>query len=244
MRFLTVLLLAAGLYGQAPHFEVASMKALPPGEPGRQRSADGAQVHYPSTSLLFLLREAYRLKSREQVEGQDWMRAQMYDIEAKLPANALKDQIPEMLQALLAERLKLSVHHETRLLPANILLVAKKGPKMRRVTEPDNDLELKLEPPVVRLSGKGSIPQLIDQLDHGLGGPDPWVDTTGLNGFFEIKLEYDMSRDSAPAQADDALGLPKLPAALEQQLGLRVEVRKAPTDIVVVDRAEKIPVEN
>jgi len=243
MRKLACIFLAFGLNSQTPQFEVASMKALPPGEPGRARSADGAQVHYPSTSLLFLLREAYRLKSREQVEGPDWMRTQMYDIEAKLPANASKNQIPEMLQALLTERLKLSVHHETRLLPANILLVARKGPKMRRVTDADDDLELKLDVPMVRLSGKGSIAQLIDQLNHGLGGSDPWVDMTGLTGFFEIKLEYDMSPDSA-AQREDSVGAPKLAQALDEQLGLRVEVRKAPTDIVVVDRAEKIPVAN
>jgi uncharacterized protein (TIGR03435 family) len=244
MRKLACTFLAAGLYAQTPQFEAASMKAVPRGEPGRQRTSDGAQLRYPSVSLLSLLREAYRLTTIQQIDGPDWMRTQMYAILAKLPANSSPDQIPEMLQGLLAERLKLSVHHESRPLPNNVLLVGRKGPKMRQATEKDGNLELKLEVPVVRLNGKGSIQQLIDQLNHGLGGSDPWVDMSGLSGFFEIKLEYDMSRDSAPVQADDALGLPKLPAALEQQLGLRVEVRKAPTDIVVVDRVEKIPVEN
>jgi uncharacterized protein (TIGR03435 family) len=248
MRKLACIFVAAGLHvtlhAQTPQFEVASMKALPHGEPNRQRSADGAQLRYPSASLLSLLREAYRLKSAQQVDGPDWMRTQMYAIQAKLPANSSPDQIPEMLQALLAERLKLFVHHESRPLPNNLLLVGRKGPKMRPAAEKDENLDLKLDVPLVRLTGRGSIAQLIDQLNHGLGGSDPWVDLTGLSGFFEIKLEYDMSRDSAAAQPDDALSLPKLPAALEQQLGLRVEVRKAPTDIVVVDRVEKIPLVN
>jgi uncharacterized protein (TIGR03435 family) len=244
MRRLACIFLTAGLYAQTPQFEVASMKALPRGEPGRQRTADGAQLRYPSVSLLSLLREAYRLKTTQQVDGPEWMRTQMYAIQAKLPANSLSEQIPEMLQALLAERLRLSVHHESRPLPNNVLLVGRKGPKMRQATEKDEDLDLKLDVPLVSLTGRGSVQQLIDQLNHGLGGSDPWVDMTGLSGLFEIKLEYDMSRDSAAAQPDDALSLPKLPAALEQQLGLRVEVRKAPTDIVVVDRVEKIPVEN
>jgi len=67
---------------------------------------------------------------------------------------------------------------------------------------------------------------------------------TGLSGFFEIKLEFDMSPESQLVQRDDVVGVLKLPQALEQQLGLRVEVRKAPTDIVVVDRVERIPVAN
>jgi uncharacterized protein (TIGR03435 family) len=236
--------LAAGLYAQGPQFEVASMKALPPGEPGRQRTVDGAQLRYPGVNLLFLLREAYRLKSREQVDGPAWMRTQMYDIQAKLPANASQDQIPEMLQALLAERLKLSIHHEMRPLPNNVLLVGKKGLKMRRATEQDEDLDLKLDVPLVHLSGRGSMQQLIDQFNHGLGGPDPWVDMTGLSGLFEFKLEFDMSPDSRLAQGEEILSAPRLPQALEQQLGLRVEVRKAPTDIVLVDRVERFPTAN
>jgi uncharacterized protein (TIGR03435 family) len=244
MRKIACIFLAAGLYAQAPQFEVASMKLVPPGEPARQKTADGAQLHYPSTSLLFLLREAYRLRSAVQVDGPAWMRTQLYNIAAKLPPNATEDQIPEMLQALLADRLKLSVHHEKRPLPTNVLLVARKGPKMRQVMEQDEILELKLDVPLVHLSGRGSIQKLIEQLNHGLGGTNPWVDQTSLNGFFEIKLEFDMSPDLPRAQQEDVLSAPRLPQALEQQLGLRVEVRKEPADIVVVDRVEKVPVEN
>jgi uncharacterized protein (TIGR03435 family) len=180
------------------------------------------------------------------VEGPAWMRTQMYGIEAKLPANASQAQIPEMLQALLSDRLKLSVHHDTRLLPTNFLLVARKGPKMRPVPEQDEMLELKLDVPQVKLSGRGSIEKLIDQLNHGLGGPDPWVDKTGLSGFFEIKLDFAMGRppDSAAARPDDLPGGQRLPEALEQQLGLRVEVKKAPVDVVVVDRVERTPADN
>jgi uncharacterized protein (TIGR03435 family) len=106
MKRIVYIFLAAGLCAQGPQFEVATMKALPPGEPGRARTADDALLRYPSTSLLFLLREAYCLKRPEQIDGPAWMRRQMYDIEAKLTANASKDQIPEMLQALLAEQLE------------------------------------------------------------------------------------------------------------------------------------------
>jgi uncharacterized protein (TIGR03435 family) len=246
MRAIACIFLAAGLYAQSPQFEVATMKLLPPGQPRLQRTADAAQLHYPSVSLLSLLREAYRLNRPEQIDGPAWMRTQFYSIEAKLPPNTSKDQIPQMLQALLADRLKLAVHHESRPVETNLLQVARKGAKMRAVTEPDADLDLKLEVPMVHLSGHGSIGKLVEQLNHGLGGADPWIDRTGLSGVFEIKLDYamDMKSDSSLAQRDDVLTAPKLPQALEGQLGLRVEVKKAPADFVVVDRVEKIPTDN
>jgi uncharacterized protein (TIGR03435 family) len=244
MKLLACILLAARLSAQTAEFEVATMKAAPPGEPFRLRTSDGALLHYPSVSLLGLLREAYRLKRPEQVEGPAWMRTQAYTIEAKLPANASQAQIPEMLQALLTDRLQLSVHHETRRVPTNVLVVAKRGPKMRRATVPDENLELRLEIPMVHLRGRGSMEQLIDNLNHGLGGPNPWVDSTGLSGPFDIDLEFDLSPDSPSAQHDETAGAPKLAQALAEQLGLLVNLRKAPADIVVVDRVERVPADN
>ena len=238
--------LAAGLLAQAPRFEVASVRLVPPGEPARAQTADGALLRYPSTSLLVLLRQAYRLRSPEQLEGPAWMRSQLYQIEAKLPANSSRDQIPEMLQALLAERLQLSVHHETRLMPANVLLAGRKGSKLHQVPEEDEQLELKLDMPLVHLSGRGSIAKLTDQFNHALGGRDPWIDMTDLGGSFAIKLDYvlDLPANSPLAQRDDVVGMPTLAQALEQQLGLRVEMRKMPADIVVIDRVNRIPAEN
>jgi uncharacterized protein (TIGR03435 family) len=178
MRTLACLLLAAALHAQAPQFEAATMKLVPPGEPSRARTVDGAILHYPSVSLLFLLREAYRLPTRDQVAGPDWMRVQLYQIDAKLPSAESRDQIPEMLQALLVERLKLAVHHESRPLNTNFLLAGKKAPKMRAAAAsdvaPDSQLDLKLEVPLVHLSGKGTIAQLIDQLNHGLNSVCVW----------------------------------------------------------------------
>jgi uncharacterized protein (TIGR03435 family) len=147
-------------------------------------------------------------------------------------------------QALLAERLKLSIHHEMRPLPNNVLLVGKKGPKMRQATEQDEDLDLKLDVPLVHLSGRGSMQQLIDQFTHGLGGSDPWVDMTGLAGLFEIELEFDMSPRFAACPGRGDFERASAPKALGQQLGLRVEVRKAQTDIVLVDRVERFPTDN
>ena len=243
LKTIAWIFVTSGLYAQPAQFEAASMKILPAGEPGRAKSVEGSQLHYPSVSLLMLVREAYRLNTALQVEGPGWMRTQQYDIEAKLPANGSKDRIPEMLQSLLTERLKLAVHHETRPLAANVLLIGKKPPKMHLAAEGDENLELKLEVPIAHLSGRGSMQQLIDQLNHGLGGRDPWLDMTGLKGFFEIKLDFLLGGNYSTASADNS-PLPSLSEALEQQLGLRVDTRKAPADVVVVDRVDRTPVEN
>jgi uncharacterized protein (TIGR03435 family) len=123
-----------------------------------------------------------------------------------------------------------------------VLLTGKKAPKMRPASKGDDELELKLDIPQVHLSGKGSMAQLIDQLNHGLGGPDPWVEQTGLRGSFEIKLEYALAVGPAGPPGDPSV--PTLVQALEEQLGLRVETKKLPADVVVVDHVERNPVEN
>ncbi len=167
-------LLSAMLFAQTSQFDVASMKSLPTGAPGRQRTADGAQIHYQGASLLSLLREAYRLKRPEQVVGPSWMRTQMYAIEAKLPPNASQDQIPDMLRAPCRPA-------ETIGPPRNAAHAHQRAPirykvKMRPVEDWNEGLLLKLESPspLVDLSGRGSIIELLDQLNHGLGGSRPW----------------------------------------------------------------------
>ncbi len=246
MKILVSVFLVAALHAQTPQFEVATMKLMPPATPNRGWTEDRAQVHYPGMNLLNLVRDAYRLRSREQIEGPAWTSTQIYAIEAKLPPDSSKDQIPEMLQALLAHQVKLTVHHDTRLLSTNVLLVSKKGPKMRQVAGEDEILDLVFPYPLVHLTGRGSIAKLIEQFNHGVGGRDSWVDMTGLKGSFQIKLDYALEgpADSPLFQRDDVRDVPKLPEALEQQLGLRTELRKEPTDIVVVEHVERVPVGN
>lgn len=242
MRGIVLMLLMAAWQTEPLEFEVASMKALS-GGPFLQRTADDAQIHYPSVSLLNLIREAYHLNRPEQVDGPAWMRIQAYDIEAKLPPNASKRHIPEMLQALLVERLKLSVHHEMRMLPTNVLLAGKKV-KLHPAAAQDDMLDFTLDGPLVHISGRGSIQKLIDQLNHGIGR-DPWVDETGLRGVYEIKLDFalDLPSTSPLTQREDFQSTPQIAQALEQQLGLHLEWRKAPADIIVVDHVEKVPAE-
>ncbi len=119
---LTALLLGAGfLLAQAPKepsFEVASVR---PSQPTTDRvdiglHLDGAQVRIVSLPLRDYIARAYRLKLY-QVTGPDWLSSEKFDVNAKLPEGSTSDQIPEMLQALLAERFQLKLHRDTKELP-------------------------------------------------------------------------------------------------------------------------------
>jgi uncharacterized protein (TIGR03435 family) len=145
-----VLLFAAGtLFGQAPAaapaFEVASIKPAGPLDPAKIMSGkmhiglnvDGARIDIGNLSLKDLLCYAYNLKPY-QVTGPDWMSAERFDVLAKLPEGASKDQAPEMLQALLVERFKLTVHRDSKEQAVYALVVGKNGPKLKE-SPPDAD---------------------------------------------------------------------------------------------------------
>jgi uncharacterized protein (TIGR03435 family) len=137
---LSLLIASGALFAQAPAFEVASIKiartpepgpffSLIPMTPGERMSVDGSRVDIRFFSLYTLIVKAYRLKQYE-LSGPDWMDSQRFDIAAKIPDGVSKDRVPEMLQALLSERFKLSVHRESREMAVYALVVGKTGPKL------------------------------------------------------------------------------------------------------------------
>ena len=131
----------------APKFEVASVRrAAPPqvgtgvhdtarGGPG---TADPSQVAYTNLRLKDLLLTAYGVKGY-QIAGPEWLETERYDVIAKIPPGAPKEQFPLMLQDLLVERFKISLHHETKDLPLYELGVAKSGPKLKSWRDPPNE---------------------------------------------------------------------------------------------------------
>jgi uncharacterized protein (TIGR03435 family) len=143
----SLILFCSSLFAQTPtklSFEVASIKPSPPlsslvsevqsGKINLGMRMDGARVDFRFMPLTGLLAVAYKVKAY-QIAGPDWLKSQMYEIHAKLPEGSNKDQIPEMMQSLLAERFKLAFHKETRELPVYALIVGKNGPKMKEVVE-------------------------------------------------------------------------------------------------------------
>ncbi len=129
-----------------PAFEVASIKPLPPlenlmqdlisGKGNIQKlgtTIDATRVDIGAATLKELFQRAYDLKPY-QIVGPDWMPAQLYEIHAKLPEGAAKEQVPAMLQTLLEERFKIVSHRENKEQPVYALLVSGEGHKLKEAT--------------------------------------------------------------------------------------------------------------
>src|SRR5262245_13544601 len=160
-----ILLLPGAVFGQAPaaglSFEVASIKPAEPITPAMiaagklhvGMSVDGARVDIGYLSLGELIPMAFKVKSY-QVSGPDWLRAQRFDILAKLPEGATKEQVPEMLQALLVERFQLKARKENREIPVYALVMNKDGHKLKE-SPPETDAPA-ADAPGGTTSGAGS----------------------------------------------------------------------------------------
>jgi uncharacterized protein (TIGR03435 family) len=146
--FAVGLLLATGaISGQTtasnPAFEVATVKPSPPLDmtklteqikagkmPRLGPHVNASQAEYIYMSLKDLIATAYAVKDY-QIGGPAWLASEHFDIVAKLPDGASKDDAPKMLQALLAERFKLATHRDTQEHPVFALVVGKDGPKLK-----------------------------------------------------------------------------------------------------------------
>ncbi len=117
-------------------FEVASIRPVPATDPSRVDAdlrMDGAQAHFGALSIKNLIARAYRIQP-SLITGPDWIASDRFDITAKLPDGATTDQIPEMLQSLLAERFGLKIHFEKKDLPAYALVLGKPPLKLKELT--------------------------------------------------------------------------------------------------------------
>jgi uncharacterized protein (TIGR03435 family) len=135
-----------------PTFEVASVKPAAmdmaklvaqaqSGEmPRVGPRVDGARAEYIFMALKDLISLAYKVKPY-QITGPDWIASQRFDIIARLPEGASKDDVPMMLQALLEDRFKLALHRESQEHPVLALVVGKGGPKMKESPEASKPLD-------------------------------------------------------------------------------------------------------
>ena len=270
----TMLIFAApAVFGQAaapPAFEVATIK---PTHAGDNRTSlqitPGGRFNANNVSLKLLMQQAYQIKDFQITGGPGWIASEKFDISAKADDSAGQsrpgaDQIRPMLQALLAERFKLTFHRETKEMPVYALVVAKNGPKIHASeggsgTEPGEPggrpgpggPRGMMRMNRGQLSGQHvGMDMLVAQLSNAVGRSV--LDRTGLKGSFDFKLEWtpeEMPKglgEGAPTgettSAGDSTG-PSIFTAVQEQLGLKLEPERGPVEIFVIDRVEK-PSEN
>src|ERR1035438_4303807 len=235
MKWLVPVIWASLVLAQdRPAFEAASVKPSAAGDPGMSMRGSPGQLEWKDPSLRYFVQTAYRVHDYAY-SAPEWLDSALFDVVAKLPANGGSNRYPEMLQTLLAERFKLVVHRETKDLPGLALVVDKKGPRIKPV-EPGGAM-LTTGPNVVRTE-KATLAQFTDALSTALDRPVK--DFTGLPGVYDIKIQW---MPDTPASSDPT-DLPGSVYAAVQELGLRLQVRKVPVEVVVVDRIERVPTQN
>ncbi len=233
---------------RAPEFEDASIKPNKSASRGFSVEHDAGRFTATNASLQNLIEMAYQVK-RTQISGApDWLNSERFDIVAKAPPSTPKSQILPMLQPLLADRFKLTFHRENKTVSGYALVVAKTGPKLH-VSEAENS---HFDGDRRSLSGQRmSLAQLADTLSRRLDSPVS--DRTGIPGFFDLKLQWTPDEgqpmtkpgaDPEPVSQTARTDGPSLFTALQEQLGLKLETRKVPVEILVIDHVEKAPTEN
>jgi len=130
-----------------PSFEVATIKSAQPMDQAKMLAAlqsggklpigatiNSGRAEYLYLDLKTLMTYAYGVRPY-QITGPDWMSTTRFDIVAKIPAGATKDDVPKMLQSLLEDRFKLVMHRTSAERPVLALVVGKRGPKLKASAE-------------------------------------------------------------------------------------------------------------
>lgn len=254
-------LLAAGGFFRAhaasPSFEVASVKPAAPccaNGSWRESKVFEDRIDFRYVTLKYCLAFAYRVKEY-QVAGPPWVGDARFDIVAKGPEGTRRHQLPQMLQALLAARFNLAAHNEKKEYSIFALLAGKTGPKLKEAPPPlDPEAGAKfgigMNGAVGRIEARNAdMLSLCNTLPRFVGRPV--VDFTGIEGRYDFDLEFapeDMHA-IAPAPAVDHASLPTATPGVSifdsiQRLGLKLDARKMQLDTIVVDRADRTPIEN
>ena len=228
----------------APHFEVATLKVSPPPKTDLININLGTfrngRLTLTNVTLKDAVKFAYELVSDDQLTAPAWNRSVRFDIEALAPPETPLAQIHLMTRALLAERLHLVVRREEKILRHLALVTTKGGPTIQPAKPGAT-----LTPAGIQTRGHIAHNQMpISMLVTLLSRFERQtiIDQTGLNGQFEVKLEW--SPDNAFPAEDPAAPPPERPslfAAVQEQLGLKLEARRSPLEVLIVQQALKEP---
>jgi uncharacterized protein (TIGR03435 family) len=256
------LLSGAAVFGQGPAFEAASIKVNRSGQAQSQFRGTLSGISVTNNTLFDIIRNVWNVNRLQIIGGPAWVGEDRFDIEAKVSGKASRDELVAMMKTMLAERFNLAVHQEMRPIPVYALVLARPdqgfGPTLRqslakcdRTTPPAPGTPPPQPPPPLdgvdlpacgTNTGRGLLRAAgieLEAFTRNMAGAAGRiiVDKTGLTGTFDMVLRFN------PDANDTSSDLPTLFAAVQEQLGLKLEPRTAPVEVLVIDRAER-PTEN
>jgi uncharacterized protein (TIGR03435 family) len=249
-----------------PKFEVISVKPDLSDTVPASMNYDAGRFTARNFSLGRLINNAYG--PQKIVGAPNWYSSERFDVDAKveeslaqqlqkLPFNQRLAQVMLMLQSALEDRFQLKLSHESRDLSVYALVVAKGGPKLRPTTlppiDPDHPSDPEMRRPKVPELGQfiatgAPIASILGTVSRELGGPIV-LDQTGLKGEYDFTLKWtpgaalptsaaSANQDSDSAPLPDPSGT-SIFTALQEQLGLKLETKKAPVDVLVITHVER-----
>ena len=246
MRILAIViaLLAGQQAAPKPSFEVATIKRnVSLAESGSIGIEPGGRFRAVNADVRFMIAAMYRAPGGprlfpSQIVGlPDWASTEKYDITAKVSdqfagqtAAEQFRKMPPMVQSLLEDRFKLTLHHETRQMPIYALVVARRNVMRPTATdcraEPD---KCRIESAAGHYSAVGLTLNnflifLSSTVDRVV------VDRTGLQGSFDVDFDW---------SSEPGSDKPSIFTAVQERLGLKLESERGPVDVIVIDRVER-----
>ena len=239
------MLLALAVLAPAQTFDVASAKRSEKyaGKDYRGKVVFGpGRVTARNVSLKTLIADAYHVQLFQVTGGPKWLDEEEYDVDARAASGSTPDQLREMMQAMLAERFHLALHRDKKQLKAYALKVDKGGIKIApiagdsqtrsgyRGTMSDLANLISIQLTIPQANANPSIPSIAS------GPPVAVIDKTGLDGTYDLTptVHFEAGTDKFTYWQH----------VLKDDLGLRLDAEKDPVEVLVIDRADRMPTAN
>ena len=259
--FLSMLSICA-VFAQSPAarpvfdaFEVATIKLTPFDWSGGRfiRMQTAHRFVARNHALKTLIAAAYNLTPRAISGAPGWVDSDHYDILAEAPGEVRPnlDEQMAMLRKLLSDRFNLTFHREQKEFSIYALTLAKNGPKLKESTiSPDASPEgpppliFVVSPQSLHLPGRNATMAELASVFQRAALDRPVIDKTGLSGRYDFDLEFTPDESQfggafGKRPGNDDSAKPGLFAAIQQQLGLRLEATRGPVEALVVDHVER-----
>ena len=267
-----------------PGYEVVSIKPHNSGDELFKMMFEKDGFSAIMVTLRMLIGTAYGVEGSKIIGAPNWLDSEKYDVEARMEnsvANRLREMSEDqlnverrrMLQALLADRFKLTLYRQTTQLGVYVLVVAKNGPKLMEAKPGDTypnglkDPEGGSPASMFRLGrfhgGRGELigqglpmVKLVRLLSENILNRSV-IDNTGLTGNYDFTLEWKIGDESQGPMFQETGDHPQVTSstflpefsrpsffnAIQEQLGLKLESQNSPGVVLVIDHVEK-PSEN
>jgi uncharacterized protein (TIGR03435 family) len=238
-------------------FEMATIKPSKRHAQGNTFRVRGHCFETRNTSLSDLISFAYSLHPKQITNAPAWVEAAKYDLNALSEADSQSSETlwKGMLQKYLVEHFKLSFHRDTLEKPLYVLTICRTGPKLTGSKGDPNRLpgfsvtlgatnaaNANMAAVIATNANMADLARVMQRLVLEW----PVVDQTGIVGKYDFALnwtpdgsQFGDARSMIPTPTDDGNAPPDLFTAIQQQIGLKLEVVSASSEALVIDLVEK-----